>query len=876
MADHAPSQLRWARRVIALAAPIAPADLRADWRREWHAELESAGPSARGLVRHALGSFADAFWLRQRHVADFHWIDDLRHGWRQMREHAGFAGTAVGILAIGIAATVAMFGVIDQILLRPLPYPEPDRLVTVWEMRAAATDRLDVAPANFLDWRDRATSFHALAAAVPTSANHTGGPEPEVFPAIQVTEGFFEAFGVQPLAGRLFGPDEYTRGRGRVMLIHEGLWRQRFGADPGMVGRALEINGALVTVVGILPAAFEPRLLPSAVQRQVWLPKVIEEWEPRIRTSGYWNVVGRLRPEVPLGAARAELAAISRQLALEHPQTNHDTGALVLRVRDHLVGDISLAVGLLGGAVLLVLLIACVNVANLLLARGMARERELAIRVALGAASGRLVRQLLLESLLVAAAGGLLGLLLAHGALRGIALLGPPSVPWIDTLHIDVRALAFTTAIVVLVALIAGTLPALRGARTGLAAAGRQTSTTGPRQHRLRTVLVVSEVALALVLVSGAGLLLRSFTSLVSADTGFARDRVLALQVFANALHPTPESLAQFFEGSLERLAALPGVESAGAVSAMPFIESNINIEDVYSVVNQPPPAEGDAPRAYLSVATPGYFEVMRVPLLEGRLLEPRDGAHQPRVAVISETLRRRHWPDGTSPVGDRLTFRRSGEPMEAEIVGVVASLKHDAFDRPARPEIFLPLAQVPFGSMTFVVRTAGPPAALAESAKAAIWAVSPRQTINRTATLDELILRTMSPRRFALALLLAFALVALLLSAGGVYGVVSAVTHARRREMGVRLALGASRADIARDVLGRGLLMSGMGVAAGLAGAFGAGRLIERYLYGVGAWDGASFATAAAVMVLAALAACSVPARRAANADPTEVLRSE
>ncbi len=873
--------LRWPRRLIGLVSPLVPSSMRDDWRREWDAELvhaaEESRLSPRALLRRSLGAFADAIWLRQRSVADFDWIDDLRHGWRQLREHVAFALTATGILALGIAATVTMFCVIDQVLLRPLPYPDPDRIVTLWETRGDNPELLEAAPANFLDWRDRATSFEHLAAAAPSSLDFTGGSRPEVFGAARVTSGFFEAFGVQPLLGRFFTAEEYQQGKGRVLVLAEAFWRQRFGADPNLVGQALSFEDGPYVVIGIAPATFEPRLLGMATgYRDVWAPKAIQEYEPRIRASNFWAVVGRLEPGVSIETANAELTSIARQLAAEYPRTNQRAGTRVLALRDHLVGNVRLAVTLLTAAVALVLLIACVNVINLLLARGSAREREIAIRVALGAQRGRLVRQLLTESLLLAALGGVAGVLLAHWTLAALARLGPRSVPWIDTLHLDLRATLFTGAVTLVVALLSGALPAWRAALTGLHSAGRATATADPAQHRLRAGLVVAEIALALVLVSGAGLLIRSFTSLLSVDPGFRRDGVFVLQVFAYDHYPTPADLRAFFDRSTERLRTLPGVQSVGAVSAMPFIESNINIQSDFTIVGRPPLGPGEATRSHLTIATPGYFETLRIPLRQGRLIDARDGADSKRIAVISEDLARRYWAAGDDPIGDRIRAQFTGQPLEVEVVGVVASLKHDTLDVASRDEIFIPHAQVPFGSMTFTVRTAGDPTLLLEAAKAQIWQVSPAQTIYRTATLDELVVRTVSPRRFALAVLVGFAIVALLLAAAGVYGVLAAVISARLREVGVRVALGATWWDISRWVLGRGLLIAGTGIAIGLAGALGVSTLLGRFLFEVAPADPLSLGGACAVMLLAALAACYVPAKRAADADPIVVLRAE
>jgi putative ABC transport system permease protein len=426
------------------------------------------------------------------------------------------------------------------------------------------------------------------------------------------------------------------------------------------------------------------------------------------------------------------------------------------------------------------------------------------------------------------------------------------------------------------VAVMSGILPAWRAVGGGLATAGRATTSADPAQHRLRAGLVIAEVALALVLVSGAGLLLRSFVTLVHVDPGFERDRVLVAQVFAWDHNPKPDQLRTFFDTTLTRLAALPAVQAAGAVSAMPFIESNINIQGLFTINNRPQPSAGEAPRAFLTVATSGYFEAMRIPLKAGRLLEARDGPEGKRVAVITEALGRQYWPEGDDPIGDTLQFRFSGTPTSVEIVGVVGSLRHDRLDRAARAELFMPLAQMPFGSMTFVVRSAGDATGLMEPARAAIWSVDPGQSIYRQATLDELVTKTVSTRRFALTVILGFAALALLLAIAGVYGVLSAIMTTRLREVGLRVALGASRWDIVRLVFGRGLAMAGVGLVIGLAGSIGTAQLLRSFLFQITPADPLTLGAAGVLMALAALAACYLPARRAASADPITVLRSE
>ena len=869
-----------ARLIIRWAAVLVPAGLRDDWKREWDAELAALQDVAvpyRRPVRRSLGAFADAFWLRQQSIADFDWIDDVRHGVRQLAQHGGFAATTISILALGLASTVTMFSVADQILLRPLPYPDSHRVVTVWETRASDSQPLEVAPGNLLDWRQRAESFDYLAGVEPWALDVKGDPRPEVWFSAKVTEGFFESFGVRPILGRLFSADEYHKGRDQVLVLGEAFWRQRFGADPTVVGRAVRTDDGAFSIIGVVPASFEPRLLATAAgHRNVWQPKAIEKFEPNSRGSGYWAVVGRLKANLPLESAQAEMNAVSQQLAKEYPRTNEKTGARVVALRDHLVGNVELAVMLLGGSVGLVLLIVCVNVANVLLARGSAREREIAVRVALGARRGRLVQLLLLESLVVAAVGGVAGSVLAMWALSAISRFGPSSVPWIETLHLNWRALAFAAVISGVVAIVAGILPAWRMAREGLVNAGRNTATVDASQHRLRAGLVVAEVAVALVLVSAAALLIRSFVGLINVDPGFQRDRVLVTQVFAWDHNPTPAQLRAFFDSAIARLSALPAVQHVGAVSAMPFIESNINMQGVIAISGRPPTTEGEAPRAFLTVATPGYFDAMQIPLKKGRALRERDGPDSPRVIVISEGLAGRYWPAGDDPVGDKVTFRISGAPMEAEIVGVVGSLRHDTLDQGAREELFVPLAQRPFGSMTFVIQSAGDASALLEPTRAAVWAVNPSQTIYRSATLDELVQKTVSPRRFALASVIGFAAIALLLAIAGVYGVLSAIMTARLREIGLRMALGASRWDIVRLVLTRGLAMTGGGLLLGFIGSIGAAQLLRRFLFQVTPADPLALVGSAVLMTLAALAACYLPARRVVSADPVTVLRTE
>lgn len=870
------SDLTWARRIVGAAAWLAPASLRAEWRQEWHAELQAWTDDGRpDAVRHALGAWSDAGWLRQRQLADLSAFDDLRHGWRQLREHAGFAVVAIGVLSVGMAACITAFSVVSQILLRPLPYPDPDRLVTLWERQGSSDGRQDAAPGNFLDWRARATSFESMAALEPYSHDYTDGDRPEVWRVSNVTPGFFEAFGVAPMLGQAFPDDAYTAGRDRRVMLSAPVWRSRFAADPGVVGRVITLNNEPWEVAGVMPDDFQPNLLESGVNPVLaWAPKVIQEFEPRIRGSGYWNVVGRLKPGVSIEAARAEMDALARQIEQEQPRTNRTSRVEVITIREHLVGDVRPAVLLFAGAVVVVLLIACVNVTNLLLTRGAARSQELAVRSALGASRWRLLGQLLVESLLLAGLAAGVALVLATGAVRALATLGPANVLWIDTLHVDLRAAAFAALLSIAVAALAGLVPALR--LSGVGRHGATRTATGDRGHRrLRAGLVAAEVALALVLVSGAALLVRSFVNLLAVDPGFARAQVAVVQMFAWDRNPGPDRLRGFFDDVLTRVSALPGVQSAGLVTAMPFIEANIDVQALFTVVGDPPPAPGEEPRASVNVATPGYFTAMGIPVVRGRALAASDGKDAPPVAVISQALADRYFR-GRDPLGQRLASRDRGRVVQAEIVGVVGSLRHRRLDDAPRLEIYRPFAQGPSGSMTLVARTAVDARPLVESITHAVWAVDPLQTFYRTTTIDELVTRTVATRRFALVVLAGFAGLALVLAAAGLYGVLAAIALQQRREIGVRMALGATWSDVVGLVLRRGLAMLLVGVVAGVGGALGAGRLLSSFLYGVSPQDPWTIGGAVLLMVAVALPACLLPARRAASASPAEVLRTE
>ncbi|HUQ88281.1 MAG TPA: ABC transporter permease [Vicinamibacterales bacterium] len=861
--------------IVRYASRLVPARLREEWRREWEGELSAAAEHPKvPIVRHALGAFFDAFWIRQRDVADLQTIDDLRHGLRQWRQQAGFAITAIGILALSMAASVTAFSVVSQILLRPLPYQEPERIVTLFERQSSTPGRRDVAPGNFLDWRARATSFTKLAGLEPYSFDYTGGDRPEVLKAVLVTEGFFDTFGIQPLAGRFFRPEEHAKGNNRVVVITERFWRSHFNGDPGIVGKSIPLDDGPFVVAGVVANDFQPHFQEEASgDRDLYAAKAVEDYESKIRASSYWNVVGRLKDGVSIEHAQAEMDAISAVIERDNPSSNTGVRAEVITLREHLVGDVRPAVRLFGAAVIAVLLIACVNVTNLLLARGSLRRQELTVRSALGASRSRLAGQLLVETLLLASTAAAFALALGHAAMRGLATWGPREVMWIDSLHVDGVAVAFAIALAFAVTVAAGLVPALRLSGIGLQAPGPRTMTGDRSQRHLRSVLVIAEVAMALMLISGTGLLLRSFVNLAGVDTGFSRDNVMVIQMFAWDRNHGPVALRSYLDRISAKVSSIPGVQQVGAVQAMPFIESNIDTQGQMRLVDQPPPKPGDEIRASYNVVSPNYFPVMGTRSLKGRLLDDRDGANAPRVAAISEAFAAKYLP-GIDPIGQRLEIRIQGRPQQFTIVGVVPSLRHERLDAAARAEVLLPFAQAPTGSITLVARTSVDPAMLIDTAKREIWTIDPMQTFYRTATLEELVDRTLVTRRFALIVLTGFAALALLLAAAGLYGVLSTIASQYRKEIGVRMALGAAWLDILQLVARRGLMVSAIGVAVGLVGVLGGARVLRGFLFSVTPTDPIAIGGAAILMLTIAAIACYIPARRAAGENPVQALR--
>ena len=804
-------------------------------------------------------------------------VQDVRYGFRRLLQAPGFTAVAVLTLMLGIGPTTAIFSVIDTLMLRPLPYPEAERIVTVWESSARVPGaRNEVAPGNFLDWRERTTAFSAIAAADPYAyALITPDGKPEAVFGTRVTEGFFDILGLHAYRGRLFAAEHHRPKSGNFAVITYGLWQRRFGGDANLIGSSISLDGQPFVVLGILPPQFELGMLTDVPgERSVWVARQEEGWERRERTSGWWNVIARLGPGMTLDQAQADVNRVAANLATEFPAPNMATAAVVSPLRDHLISTARTPLLVLLGAVALVLLIACANVANLLLARGTEREREFAVRAALGAQRGRLTRQLLTESVLLGILGGALGVLLAFWGVALIKSLAPADIPRIHAVAVDLRVLAFALVMTLATAVVFGLAPASQSWRADVQTALKTVhGMADPARLRLRSGLIVSEIALALTLLVGAGLLLRSFAAILAIDPGFQKAGVVALQVFAWDRRDSLSQRVRFFEETERRMAALPGVTSVGSVMNGPFTSSDIGIRRSLTIVGRAPLGPDEEMSVFTNHATPGFFRTLGISVRRGRAFDMADRTGTPNVVVINDAARRMYWR-GEDPIGQRV--RLGAATTEFQIVGVVGDTRLKSLEQVARPEVFLAQRQTGWASMTYYLRTTGELGATIEAAKQQVWAVDPLQDFYQTARLENLMATTLAPRRFSLLLLGSFAVIAVLLSAVGIYGVISFVVKRRTHEMGIRIALGAAPRNVVQLVVTSGLRLALVGLVLGLAGALIASRALASMLFNIGAWDVATFALAAAILLLVALIASYLPARRAARVDPMIALRTE
>jgi putative ABC transport system permease protein len=797
---------------------------------------------------------------------------DLRHAGRLLARAPGFTLIAVTALAIGIGANTAIFSVVNTLLLRPLPYPSADRLAVVWEHNLPR-DRKEnvVAPANFIHWREMNHTFRDLAAA-SMSYNITlaGVGEPEDVVAQSVTAAIFPLLGVQPALGRAFVEDENRPGV-RVAILSDRLWRRRFGGDPGVLSRSVMLQGFSYSIAGVMPPGFS--FLDKTVD--VWLPIgfTAESRTPRGRSL---TVAARLKDGVSFAAAQQDMTRVSNELAAMFPAFNTGWTVRVVPLREQLTGAVKPALFVLAAAVGFVLLIACANVANLLLARAATRQRELAVRSALGAGRGRLVRQLLAESLLLSAAGGAAGLLVAWWALRFLRLVAAERLPIarLELVGIDAWVLAFTIGVSVVSGVLFGMVPAFTGTGSRLSDALKDGGRTGSAAtgNRARSAFVVVEVALALVLLAGAGLLIRSFVRLLNVDPGFNPARTITMRLsLPSGTYRDNDRPALFYERLFQEIDRLPGVEAAGAVSFLPL--TGLGSATSMVILGQPAPPTGQEPVTDVRVLSHDYLKAMGIPLVRGRLFNESDPSDAKGRVIINETFARRHWPD-EDPIGKRIHI--NWDDTDDEVIGVVGDVKHAGLDATTRAMTYWPYRRNPYNSMAIAIRTTGEPTAVVSAVATLVRQMDPALALAGVRTLDEVIANSVAERRLTMMLLTVFAGAALLLAAVGIYGVIAYGVTQRTQEIGIRMALGAERATVLRMVVKGALLLVALGIAAGGAGALFLTRLMRGLLFEVGPADPATFAVVSAVLAAVALAASLVPGLRATRVDPVIALRSE
>ncbi len=795
---------------------------------------------------------------------------DLRYGARMLLKNPGFTLIAVLTLALGIGATGTIFSFVNGILLRPLPYQDSARLMLVDETSSKRGGSFGVSFPNFLDWRAQNQVFTGIAAYGRGGYTLTGSGEPEQLLGGQISYDTFEILGVAPLLGRSFRAEEDQPGQDAVVILGYNIWAQRFGARSEVVGQTISLNNRPRTVIGVMPPDFKfPEL------SDLWVPLALDtkRWT---RTDHGLGSIARLKPGVTLAQARAEMDAVARRIEEQNPVTNEGMGVRLEELRAGLTSDYSTSLPLLLGVVGMVLLIACANVANLLLARATARRKEIAVRAAMGASRAALFRQLLVESLLLGALGGVLGLALAWWGLDLVLAAIPIDFPFWMKFDLDWRVIGFTAGVALLTGLIFGTAPALQAARVDLNEAlkegGRGGGSVG--RHRLRSLLVVAEVALSLVLLIGAGLMMRSFLRLQQVNPGFSPEHVLTARVnLRGARYDKPEMRQAFFKQLLERIGALPGVQALGGTSNLPMRGTwgrSLTVEG-YPVLSV-----GQAPMIFHNVITPNYLRAMGISLLAGRDFTDADTRDAPKVAIVDERLAREYWPN-ESPLGKRVRF---GPPEDNEpwhtIVGVVGEVKQERLDLTRRRSVYLPYGEISVGGLTLALRATASPESLTAALRRELKAIDPDLPLTQVLMMDEIVARSVWQPRLYVILFGVFAAVALILAALGIYGVMSYAVTQQRQEIGVRLALGAQRRDVLQLVLSRGMKLIALGLAAGLTAAFGLTRLMQTLLFNVNATDPLTFAMIALLLTLVALLACYIPARRATKVDPMITLRYE
>ena len=802
---------------------------------------------------------------------------DARHGFRILLRRPAFTLVAVLTLALGIGANAAIFSVAYTLLVKPLPYVDAERIVLLNENNLSrGWSSFSLSPPNFLDWRAQSQSFEMMAAWGGRSYNHTGGEAPERLRGLTGTEGFFEILGGTPALGRGFHPEEYQLGRDQVVMLSHGFWHRAFGGRPDVIDKPISLNGQTFTIVGVM----HPDWRFGGREVVIFAPRAFTDSERQGRGAHYMNAIGRLKPGVTAQQAQTEMSAIAARLEEQYPASNKGWGAGVIPFRDAVVGDLRPMLLMLLGAVGLVLLIACANIANMHLARATVRAREMAIRTAIGAGRSRIVQQLLTESVILGLAGGLVGLLLAWWATTSFIAAYPDLLPRASDIGVDRTVLAFTAVLSLVTAILFGLAPAFASSRTDLNDSlkeGGRGGSGGRFGRWLRSALVVGEVAIALVLLAGAGLLLRSFAELMRVEPGFRTEqRVSATTILPRPKYNDPAAQLAFYEQALERLRALPGVETGALTSLVP-VSGN---DEIYSIQfdGRPPLPPGQGFSALYYLVSPEYFTTMGIPVLKGRgfTAQDRDGA--PRVAVINDEFARLHFPN-EDPIGTRIRMGRNSSIVR-EIVGVVGSVKHYSLRDKAQAQMYEPFAQFPNTAMTFLLKTAVDPGSLSTAMRREIQAVDPDQPVANVTTLPDMMASSMALPRMQTMLIGGFAAIALLLAAVGLYGVMTYAVSQRTQEIGIRMALGARPGSVLRLVLGNALVLTGAGLVIGFAVALLLARslssVLEPLLFQVSPQDVRTLSIVPVVLVVVAVIATLVPARRATRIDPIRALRTE
>jgi predicted permease len=803
---------------------------------------------------------------------------DIRYGLRALKKNPGFAAISVLTLALGIGANTAIFSVVNSILLRPLPYKDPDRLVILGHAYPKLDLIAPVSPPGFLSYRDRGNVFESAAVSTGGSVNMTGQGEPERVQGRQVSASFFSTLGVAPIIGRDFTAEEDQPGKEFVAILSQGLWQRSFGGDQNVLGRTITLDGRGYSVVGVMPASFN-----LYEGDELWTPLGMppELYGPSRLQSEFLVMIARLKPGVSLGQAQVAMNTVATQLIKDNPGTFPSDGSWGVSVKllyEDYVSEIRPALLVLLGAVGFVLLIACANVANLLLARSSARRKEIAIRTALGAGRRRLVRQLLTESVLLSIMGGGLGLLIAIWGVDLLVKLNQHNIPRAREVSVDARILIFTFGLSLLTGILFGLVPAIQASKTELTEVLKEGGRTsgGAHRTRFRSALVVSEIALALVLLVGAGLMVKSFARLVQVDPGFQTKNILTMQVSLPFVeNRKPPEVSAFYRQVVERVRNLPGTESVSTVSILPL---SGGVNSGFFAIEGRDVAEGEQqPHSDRRSIGTDYFQTISIPLLKGRYFSAQDGPESPNAVIIDDTLARKYWP-GEEPVGKRISYNRDpkGERIWREVVGVVGAIKHRALDADYRGTLYSPHNQVSNSSMFLVVRSASDPAAMTSAVRGAVQSVDKDVPIYRINTMEKLISESVASKRFSMLLLGIFAAVALVLAAIGLYGVMSYGVSQRTHEIGIRMALGAQARDVLRMVVRQGMVLAIIGMGLGLIGAFALTRVMQRLLFNVSATDPLTFIIVPLVLAAIAVLACYIPARRATRVDPMVALRYE